>query len=439
MSDLDFEHEEHETGGSKRPTKVVLKAMHPEHGQIGHLTYHVPRRKADKIYVDRLEVDKQHQGNGYASQLMDEMQRRHPGTPIDHGDRTDDGKGWWAGYTKDKKVTKGRTMASRTASGHPTRESVHNIVHNFAFADGDSWDEVKANYDTSHPSQRKLRQDIKDNGIREPIKIDYDQSPPEVVDGHTRLMHAESLGHTHVPVEHSTFADAHYYASLRTASGWSFEHFQSNEPGLHRIFGQPPGGEPRQHHLMYQTKPGNKLKFDDFTVDRLRNKGGDEAVHRLQQAALDHHPGHTLYTPEDDKPAAPEKPKRRTYYHGTTASDVTHILPASHHGQGVIFPHVTDRDYAYASEDPKDAWNYAEKAYDVAGGGDRHPRVYQVRPIGGHQHVEKDPEWDHVRNVSRGNNESDRRSKKGWEVVREMKMPKHMGKPEDWHEGGEKA
>lgn len=115
MSALDFDHDEIDTGGTKRPTKVVLKGLHPEHGQVGHLTYHVPRRKADKIYVDRLEIDPEHQGNGYASQLMDEMQRRHPGTPIDHGDRTPDGKGWWAGYIKDKRVTKGRTMASKTA------------------------------------------------------------------------------------------------------------------------------------------------------------------------------------------------------------------------------------------------------------------------------------------------------------------------------------
>lgn len=112
--DLDFEHEEHETGGSKRPTKIVLKGIHPETGErVGHLTYLVPRRKADKILVDRLEVKPEHKGNGYAGQLMDEMQARHPGTPVDHGDRTDEGKNWWASYTRGKSVSKGRTIARR--------------------------------------------------------------------------------------------------------------------------------------------------------------------------------------------------------------------------------------------------------------------------------------------------------------------------------------
>jgi GNAT superfamily N-acetyltransferase len=114
---LDFESDERETGGSKRPTQVTLHGHHPETGEeVGYLRYHVPRRKADKIYIDRLEVHPEHARNGYGSQLMDEMQRRHPGTPIDHGDRTDDGKNWWAGYTKGKSVSKGHTMATKTAA-----------------------------------------------------------------------------------------------------------------------------------------------------------------------------------------------------------------------------------------------------------------------------------------------------------------------------------
>lgn len=112
--DLDFDHDEHETGGSKRPTKIVLKGLHPDTGeQVGHLTYLVPRRKADKILVDRLEVEPEHKGNGYGGQLMDEMQARHPGTPIDHGDRTDEGSNWWKSYTRGKSVQKGRTIAQR--------------------------------------------------------------------------------------------------------------------------------------------------------------------------------------------------------------------------------------------------------------------------------------------------------------------------------------
>jgi GNAT superfamily N-acetyltransferase len=109
----DFEHEEIDTGGMKRPTKINLHALDPDTGdRMGTLTYHVPARKADKILIEHLGTEDAHRRKGVGSALMDEMQRRHPGTPIDHGDRTDAGKAWWNGYTDGKKVTRGRTMAS---------------------------------------------------------------------------------------------------------------------------------------------------------------------------------------------------------------------------------------------------------------------------------------------------------------------------------------
>lgn len=112
----DFEHEEIDTGGMKRPTKINLHALDPDTGdRMGTLTYHVPARKADKILIEHLGTEDAHRRKGVGSALMDEMQRRHPGTPIDHGDRTDAGKGWWKGYTDGKKVTRGRTIASADA------------------------------------------------------------------------------------------------------------------------------------------------------------------------------------------------------------------------------------------------------------------------------------------------------------------------------------
>jgi GNAT superfamily N-acetyltransferase len=114
---LGFEHEEEYNGGSKRPDTHTLHGVHPETGdRVGWLTYDVPRRKADKIYVQRMEVEPEHKGNGYAGQLMDEMQRRHPNTPIDHGDRTPEGQAWWNSYTQDKSVRRGRTIAHHTAA-----------------------------------------------------------------------------------------------------------------------------------------------------------------------------------------------------------------------------------------------------------------------------------------------------------------------------------
>jgi GNAT superfamily N-acetyltransferase len=334
MTDLDFLSEDAETGGSKRPTKTTLRAIHPDHGEVGWLKYFQPRKKADGILVDRLEVHPESRGNGYASALMDEMQRRHPQTPINHGDRTDDGKAWWAAYSQGKPVRRGRTMAGR------------------------------------------------------------------------RIAEA----------------------------AWSFEHHQPGTTG-HRMFGGPPD-EPRRHMVEYDVSPDKKIDFGKSGsmggLDRVERKGGLEAVEKMRAAVFAQHPGHTEYDPQADAPP-PEKPQRRVYYHGTTVEDVTHVLPANQHGQGAVHGE-TDRNYAYATPKLEDAWDYAQKAWDNSMGG-RRPRVYQVRPIGGHQHVEEDPQYSEGAHPHlRGNNENDMRSKKGFEVVREMAWPKHMGDPKNYEE-----
>jgi GNAT superfamily N-acetyltransferase/mRNA-degrading endonuclease YafQ of YafQ-DinJ toxin-antitoxin module len=112
--DLDFHHEERENGGSTWPSSHVIHGVHPETGErVGFLKYRTPRRAKDKIQIDRLEVEPQHKGNGYGGQMMDHLQERHPRTPIDHGDRTDEGQAWWNSYTRGKSVSRGRTLGSR--------------------------------------------------------------------------------------------------------------------------------------------------------------------------------------------------------------------------------------------------------------------------------------------------------------------------------------
>lgn len=564
VSDLEFISEDKESGGSKRPTTTTLRAIHPNNGEVGYLKYHQPRRKADGILVDRLEVHPESRGNGYASALMDEMQRRHPKTPIDHGDRTDDGKGWWAAYSNGKSVRRGRTIAAQSDDTvllhrgvpnhdgrnfhdelHPTAESWWGEASDDSPHFGQWWDEnedtakfyghedgmargkpkpyglvVSAHFPRSavtdpedatglvvasgtpgrvHRVQRYAgngrwehmphtpgmritagrrtaeaprRPDWADGEftakggdryytVTEPKAVTM-RTPSGSMAGYVNWGDNDVIGNMNVREEHQRRGiatellrrareqrpglqhsdrlsdDARAWLSgigERTAeAAWTFEHHQPGTTG-HRMFGGPPD-EPRRHMVEYDVSPDKKIDFGKSGtmsgMDRVERKGGPEAVEKMRAAVFAQHPGHTEYDPQAD--AEPEKPKRRVYYHGTTVEDVTHVMPASHHGQGVVFPGETDKDYAYATPKLGDAWDYAQKAWDHTGGG-RRPRVYQVRPIGGHQHVEKDPQYTGGSNpMLRGNNASDVRSKKGFEVVKEMAWPKHMGDQKDYEE-----
>jgi GNAT superfamily N-acetyltransferase len=108
---LSFEYSETQSGGSKWPTRHQIGAVWPGEPDrhAGVLNYFTsPTRK--KVLIENLSVP-HHPRNGIGSALMDELQRRHPEASIDHGDRTDDGKAWWAGYTDGKSVRRGRTAA----------------------------------------------------------------------------------------------------------------------------------------------------------------------------------------------------------------------------------------------------------------------------------------------------------------------------------------
>ncbi len=112
------------------------------------------------------------------------------------------------------------------------------------------------------------------------------------------------------------------------------------------------------------------------------------------------------------------------YYHGTTAEDLDEVAPASSHRRGVIFPNMTDLDYAYATPSESNAWHYAELAWNAGETGI--PRVYRVKPTGP---VEEDPtHWPN--GDSRGNFSDDVRSRYPFEVHEELPTPEHW--QEDW-------
>jgi hypothetical protein len=99
--------------GSAHPGRHTLYAMDQQHGRVGQVDYYPPLAPGHPLEIDYLDTHHTVRGRGIASGLMDEVQRRHPGIPIDHGDRTEHGAGWWEKYSDGKDVSDGRTMAAR--------------------------------------------------------------------------------------------------------------------------------------------------------------------------------------------------------------------------------------------------------------------------------------------------------------------------------------
>lgn len=116
------------------------------------------------------------------------------------------------------------------------------------------------------------------------------------------------------------------------------------------------------------------------------------------------------------------------FFHGTTAHLKVGAVIAP--GRKPNYAGESSPEHAYATTSEEHGWDYAEKAWHASDKG--HPRVYQVAPIG---EVEKDPteyETGSMAGRSRGNYDTDVRSRQGFKVLSERQMPEHMGTPEDW-------
>jgi hypothetical protein len=195
-------------------------------------------------------------------------------------------------------------------------------------------------------------------------------------------------------------------------SGWDFEHVH-RDSGTWGVIGRPPHGDTLS--MDYEKTPHGQIEFNkaDHDYNKKTSPAGNAL---LRQHTLDFHNA-TEHVPE------PAKTQRRVYYHGTSVSGVSHILPASQRG-GEVHYDETDPRYAYATTSLEDAWHHAGNVSTPQA----RPRVYQVRPIGGHQHVEKDPDHYEDGSYRDGVMEGDHRSAKGFQVVREMKAPHHIRK-----------
>lgn len=81
--------------------RFELSAHHPEYGQVGQLNF---ARHGDDdpdcLSISGITVDRDHERRGVASALMAELENRHPGVPINHGDRSYKGMLWAHRYYK---------------------------------------------------------------------------------------------------------------------------------------------------------------------------------------------------------------------------------------------------------------------------------------------------------------------------------------------------
>jgi hypothetical protein len=105
-----------------------------------------------------------------------------------------------------------RTSAWEKTSGPvPAAERTESVAHMLAHYkpyDFDTWAEARDNIVWDHPSVRAFVADVARNGVKRPIPVDYEQDPPQVRNGHTRLLAAERAGITHVPTrQHEGFMD----------------------------------------------------------------------------------------------------------------------------------------------------------------------------------------------------------------------------------------
>jgi hypothetical protein len=78
---FDFNHDEQDTGGMKFPTKHTLRVTDTDTRQSGgSVEYFPPKRKGGPVHVNKLSTDMAVGGAGSA--LMNEIENRHPGSPV---------------------------------------------------------------------------------------------------------------------------------------------------------------------------------------------------------------------------------------------------------------------------------------------------------------------------------------------------------------------
>ena len=111
-------------------------------------------------------------------------------------------------YEADNSAHKRRLREQRQQRLGARTENVKHIINHFKPSDFDTWDEVRNNIDWEAPEPKAFLEHVRANGVQRAIPIDYEQDPPVVMNGHTRLMAAYLTHQSKVPVrQHEGWMD----------------------------------------------------------------------------------------------------------------------------------------------------------------------------------------------------------------------------------------
>jgi 8-oxo-dGTP diphosphatase len=87
-------------------------------------------------------------------------------------------------------------------------ESVRHMLDHYKPSDFGTWAEVRDNYNWDHPGMQEFVDHVRQHGVLRPVPVDYEQDPPQVMNGHTRLLAAERAGVETVPTrQHEHYFD----------------------------------------------------------------------------------------------------------------------------------------------------------------------------------------------------------------------------------------
>lgn len=284
--DLHFEHQERQTGGSKWPTIHTLRAYRAtSDDHVGELSYYThPRRKT--LLIDGLHVASDHQRQGIGSALMDELQRRHSDHAINHGDRTYDGKKWWAGYSEGKPVNRGRTAVHIDEYQHsPSNEWFHGSSARFKQfkkmpSQSGDWNTQIGPHFSSEP---EVARQFGPNVHRVQLDIDNPKIYKSEADmDHEVMLHEYNRGNTF-----SRYQNKQEIPGVRgrEAQGWSTEHALQS--------GDLEAAKDNSHHWLsnHPDRQGIVSRY----VERLKDAGHDGIVYGNDWER----PGHACAIPLD--------------------------------------------------------------------------------------------------------------------------------------------